>query len=205
MERWKVEDSSTSAWTSTATSQHLGRRASQDSSRSAAGWHVTAGVRYDDHSDFGDVWSPRANVAWRRGTAAGSCGRPAARLSARRRSGSSSTRSPATPTSSPSGRRRGRSARAISRHRGRLGVSLFWNESREPDRLRLRGGPERQRRPRAVARRRAGWRQKISDRLDVDAGYTWLETEDRDTGSTCSAAAAQRRFLGRRRGRSPRL
>jgi vitamin B12 transporter len=40
-----------------------------------------------------------------------------------------------------------------------------------------------------------GWRQRISDRVEVDAGYTWLDARDRVTGDDLLRRPRHRAFL----------
>ena len=64
----------------------------------SGGLTATGGFRYDRHSAFGSAWSPRATRPGSRRTLFGKCARPAGTGFGRRRSGSSSFPSSATPT-----------------------------------------------------------------------------------------------------------
>ena len=63
LERWTVEDVTRRERRSTTT-RTAGRRGAGRGRARTAG-DGDGGLRYDRSSDFGDAWSPRANVAWR--------------------------------------------------------------------------------------------------------------------------------------------
>ncbi|MDQ5856794.1 MAG: TonB-dependent receptor [Acidobacteriota bacterium] len=195
LERWTVEDVNTFG-TALDDDSSLWGAAVQDLVTLGGGWTATAGVRYDRSSDFGEAWSPRANVAWRSGDARWKL----------RASGGAAFRAPTVgelfyPFSGNAELEPERStswelgAERYFADSGKLEVSLFWNElenlivfdfatsrNESVGRARIRGVE-------------IGWRQEVSERLAVDAGYTWLDTEDRGTGDELLRRPRNRAFL----------
>jgi vitamin B12 transporter len=194
-ERWTVEDVNTFGRALDDDSSLWGA-AVQDLVSLGGGWTATAGLRYDRSSDFGRAWSPRANVAWHS---------PDARWKLRA-SGGAAFRAPTVgelyyPFSGNPGLEPERSTSwEIGAERslgdsGKLEVSLFWNDLRNLivfDFATSRNESVGRARTRGVE---VGWRQEISNRLDVDAGYTWLDTEDRGTGQELLRRPRHRAFL----------
>lgn len=150
----------------------------------ARGLILTAGMRYDRHSDFGDAWSPRATIAWFDG----------AGLWKARASAGTAFRAPSVGelfypfsgnpdlepervTSYEAGVERFLGAGGAS-----LGASLFWNEFRNLivyeffTSLNANVGRARTRGAEVVAR------APLGPRAEVNAAYTWLDAEDRQTG-----------------------
>jgi len=178
-ERSKVEDGGTFG-TNLDDSSSLWGVAFQDALALGSGWNVAAGLRYDRHSDFGGAWSPRANVSWLSGNG----------LWKLRASGGGAFRAPTVgelfypffgnPRLEPE-----RSTSweiGAERYLGRVGrleVSLFWNDLTNLiviDFARSRNENVGKARTRGFE---VAWRQQLSDRVDVDAGYTYLEARDR--------------------------
>jgi vitamin B12 transporter len=194
-ERWKVEDRG-SFGRNLNDSSNLWGVAFQDELSLGGGWNVTAGLRYDRHSDFGGAWSPRANVAWLSGN----------RLWKLRASGGGAFRAPTVgelfypffgnanlkPERSTSWEVGGE--RYVGRT-GRVEVSLFWNELTNlivVDFVRSRNENVGKARTRGVE---VAWRQEISERFDLDAGYTWVEATDRVAGTNLLRRPRHRAFV----------
>jgi vitamin B12 transporter len=195
LERWTVEDVNTFG-TALDDDSSLWGAAIQDVLALGGGWTATAGLRYDRSSNFGDAWSPRANVAWRSADARWKL----------RASGGAAFRAPTVgelfyPFSGNPALEPERSvswevgAERYLGQSGRLEVSLFWNDLENLivfDFATSRNESVGKARTRGVE---LGWRQEISDRLDVDAGYTWLEAEDRATGDDLLRRPRHRAYL----------
>jgi vitamin B12 transporter len=194
-ERWDVEDGGTFG-TNLDDSSSLWGAAFQDEISLGAGWNVTAGVRYDRHSDFGGAWSPRANVAWLSGNG----------LWKLRASGGGAFRAPTVgelfyPFFGNPGLEPERSTSwelGAERYVGRTGrveVSIFWNELTNLiviDFARSRNENVGKARTRGFE---VSWRQQITDRFDVDAGYTWVEAKDRVADSELLRRPRHRAFV----------
>lgn len=204
-ERWKVEDRGTFG-TNLDDASSLWGAGFQDELSLGGGWNVTAGVRYDHHSDFGGAWSPRANVAWLSGNG----------LWKLRASGGGAFRAPTVgelfypffgnPDLKPE-----RSASwelGAERYFGRASrveVSLFWNELTNLiviDFARSRNENVGKARTRGFE---VAWRQQISEQLDLDAGYTWLEAKDRVADTDLLRRPRHRAFLSATLRPVPRL
>jgi vitamin B12 transporter len=194
-ERWKVEDRGTFG-TNLDDSSDLWGAAFQDELSLGGGWNVTAGLRYDHHSDFGEAWSPRANVAWHSGNG----------LWKLRASGGGAFRAPTVgelfyPFFGNADLKPERSAswevggdRYLGRT-GRVEVSLFWNELTNLiviDFVRSRNENVGRARTRGFE---IAWNQKISERFDLDAGYTWVEATDRVANTDLLRRPRHRAFL----------
>jgi vitamin B12 transporter len=194
-ERWKVEDRGTFG-TNLDDSSNLWGAAFQDELSLGGGWNVTAGLRYDDHSDFGEAWSPRANVAWLSGNG----------LWKLRASGGGAFRAPTVgelfyPFFGNADLKPERSASwevGVERYVGRSGrveVSLFWNELTNLiviDFVRSRNENVGKARTRGFE---VAWRQQISQHFDVDAGYTWVEAKDLVANTDLLRRPRHRAFL----------
>ena len=180
-ERWQVDDRSNFGVALDDDRSTLWGMGLQDSVSLGGGAVVTAGLRYDHHSDFGRAWSPRGTVAWVD---------PNARWKLRL-SGGSAFRAPSVgelfypfggnPDLRPE---RVTSWEAgVERYLagGRVEVSVFWNEFRNlivydfASSLNENVGRAR---TRGVE---VAWRQRVTDRVEFDAAYTWLDAEDRVT------------------------
>jgi vitamin B12 transporter len=194
-ERWQVDDRSNFGVALDDDRSTLWGAGAQDSIALGGGAVVTAGVRYDHHSDFGDAWSPRGTLAWVD---------PNARWKVRV-SGGTAFRAPSVgelfypfggnPDLRPE---RVTSWEAgVERYfsGGRLEVSAFWNEltnlivfdfvsssNENVGRARTRGVE-------------IAWRQRVAESFEVDAGYTWLDAEDRVSGEDLLRRPRHEAFL----------
>ncbi len=168
----------------------------EDTLKLAGGIVATAGVRYDDHSQFGSAWSPRATVAWL------SCDN-AWKV---RASGGGAFRAPTVgelyyPFSGNPDLRPERSTSyelGVERYLpgGRIEASLFWNDFRDLivyDFARNANFNIGRARTRGVE---AALRQDLARTLSVDAGYTYLDALDRGTGLALIRRPRHRAFLG---------
>ncbi len=193
-QRWKVEDSSNFGVNLDGNHATIASIGTEDSLDLGRGWLVTAGVRYDDHSNFGDVWSPRGTVAWRRGPW---------KL---RASGGTGFRAPSVgelfypfsgnPDLEPERSTSWDLGADYELRGGRASVSLFWSEFRDLIVFDFAAGLNFN-----VGRARSrgvelSWRQTISTAVSVDVGYTYLDTEDRDTGLELLRRPRHSGFLG---------
>ena len=195
-ELWNVDDRSNFGVALDDDESTLWGAGLQDSAALGGGAIVTAGVRYDHHSDFGEAWSPRGTLAWTDRTARWKV----------RFSGGSAFRAPSVgelfypfsgnPDLQPE---RVTSWEAgVERYLpgGRVELSLFWNEFRDlivfnfvtflnenVGRARTRGAE-------------LAWRQRITDAIEIDSGYTWLEAEDLSTGQDLLRRPRHRAFVG---------
>ncbi len=193
-QRWKVEDSSNFGVNLDGEHATIWSVGGEDSIDLAGGWLATAGLRYDDHSRFGDVWSPRASISWRTGRW---------KL---RASGGTGFRAPSVgelfypfsgnPDLQPERSTSYDLGAEYEVAGGRASASVFWNDFRHlivydfatglnfnVGRARSRGAE-------------LSWRQAISSVTSVDAGYTYLDTEDRDTGLALIRRPRHSGFLG---------
>ena len=168
----------------------------EDSWKLGGGVTATAGVRYDDHSQFGSAWSPRATVAWLSPDS----------LWKVRASGGSAFRAPTVgelyyPFSGNPDLKAERSNSyelGVERYLpgGRLEASLFWNDFRDlivfdfVSSLNFNVGRARTRGVEVAVR------QDLLSALSADAGYTYLNAEDRGTGLELIRRPRHRAFLG---------
>jgi vitamin B12 transporter len=179
-QRWKVEDSSNFGVNLDGDHATIWSVGGEDAIDLPGGWIVTAGLRYDDHSRFGDVWSPRATVSWRAGHWKV------------RASGGTGFRAPSVgelfypfsgnPDLEPERSTSYDLGAEYEVAGGRVSASVFWSEFRDLIVFDFERGLNFN-----VGRARSrgaelSWRQKISRAACLDAGYTYLDTEDRDTG-----------------------
>jgi len=183
-ERWRVDDRSNFGVALDDHGSDLWGAGVQDVLSLARGLILTAGLRYDHHSDFGDAWSPRATIAWFdgagnwkvRGSAGGAFRAPSVGELFYPFSGNPDLE-PERVTAYEAG-----VDRAVAGGAATVGLSLFWNEFRNlivyefSTSLNANVGRARTRGAEVVARLR------LSDRAQLDAAYTLLETEDRQTG-----------------------
>lgn len=178
-QRWKVEDSSNFGVNLDGNGATIWSAGAEDSIDLPGGWLATAGLRFDDHSEFGDVWSPRATVSWRTGRW---------KL---RASGGTGFRAPSVgelfyPFSGNPDLKPERSTSydlgaEYELAGGRASASVFRSEFRDLIVYDFATGLNFN-----VGRARSqgaelSWRHKISAAASVDAGYTYLDTEDLDT------------------------
>ena len=193
-QRWKVDDSSNFGVNLDGEHATIWSLGAEDRFDLGRGWIVTAGVRYDDHSRFGDVWSPRGTISWRTG-----------RWKIRA-SGGTGFRAPSVgelfypfsgnPELSPERSTSGDAGVDYELSDGRASASLFWNEYRDLIVYDFAAGLNFN-----VGRARSrgvelSWRQSIASDVLVDAGYTYLDTEDRDTGLDLLRRPRHSGFLG---------
>ena len=143
---------------------------------------LTAGARYDRHSQFGDAWSPRSTVSWISSDSIWKV----------RASGGSAFRAPTVgelyypfsgnPDLKPERSRSWEIGAERYVAGGRIEASLFWNDYRDlivfdfsrsgnfnVGRARSRGAE-------------VAWRQQVIPPVALDAGYTYLDATDRVTG-----------------------
>ncbi|HEV8610676.1 MAG TPA: TonB-dependent receptor [Thermoanaerobaculia bacterium] len=193
-QRWKVDDSSNFGVNLDGEHATIWSLGAEDTLELPRGWIVTAGLRYDDHSRFGDVWSPRGTVAWRTGHW---------KL---RASGGTGFRAPSVgelfypfsgnPELAPERSTSWDAGADYELAGGRASASLFWNEYRDlivydfAANLNFNVGRARSR---GVE---LSWRQAFSTAVAVDAGYTYLDAEDRDTGLELLRRPRHSGFLG---------
>ncbi len=194
-DHWKVEDRNTFGTALDDTSTLWGAGA-QDSIGLGGGWNATFGVRYDRHSEFGDAWSPRATVSWLL---------PDGRWKLRA-SGGRAFRAPTVGelfypfSGNPELEPERSTSWEIGAERyvggsGRVEVSLFWNEL---ENLIVYDFAARRNENVGRARTRGvevAWRQEISEGVNVDTGYTWLDAEDLVTGEDLLRRPQHRAFL----------
>jgi vitamin B12 transporter len=168
----------------------------EDARKLAGGFTATAGIRYDDHSQFGEAWSPRATIAWLSADA----------LWKVRASGGSAFRAPTVGelyfpfSGNPDLKPERSTSYELGAERylpgGRIEASLFWNEFRDlivfdfQSSLNLNVGRAR---TRGVE---IAMRQDLRRALSVDVGYTYLDAQDRGTGLALIRRPRHRAFLG---------
>jgi vitamin B12 transporter len=158
---------------------------------------LTAGLRYDKHSQFGDAWSPRASIVWNSADA----------LWKVRAAGGSAFRAPTVgelyfpfvgnPDLKPE---RSRSwevgaERVVGGGSGRLELTLFWNEFRDLivfDFASFRDENVQNARTRGVE---AAFRQDVTREIAVDVGYTWLDARDLGLGRELIRRPRHRAYL----------
>ncbi len=204
-ERSKVDDGGTFGTNLDDTSSLWGA-AFQDEVSLGGGWNVTAGLRYDHHSDFGGAWSPRANVAWLSGNG----------LWKLRASGGGAFRAPTVGElffpffGNPDLKPERSTSWEVGAERyfgraSRVEVSLFWNELTNLiviDFVHSRNGNVGKARTRGFE---VAWRQQISEHVDVDAGYTWVEAKDRVADTDLLRRPRHRAFVSATVRPMPRL
>ena len=193
-QRWKVDDSSNFGVNLAGEHATIWSVGAEDTIDLPGGWLATAGLRYDDHSRFGDVWSPRASISWRSGRW---------KL---RASGGTGFRAPSVgelfypfsgnPNLEPEHSTSYDVGVEYEVSGGRASASVFWNDFRNlivydfatglnfnVGRARSRGAE-------------LSWRQLLFRDVSMDAGYTYLDTEDRDTGLELIRRPRHSGFLG---------
>jgi vitamin B12 transporter len=168
----------------------------EDTWRLAGGITATAGVRYDDHSQFGTAWSPRATLSWLSADARWKV----------RASGGSAFRAPTVGelyylfSGNPDLKPERSTSYELGVERyltgGRIEASLFWNDFRDlivfdfVSSLNLNVGRARTRGVEVALR------QDLARTLSVDAGYRYLDAFDRGTGLTLIRRPRHRAYLG---------
>ncbi|HEY7113134.1 MAG TPA: TonB-dependent receptor [Thermoanaerobaculia bacterium] len=194
-ERWKVDDASNFGVNLDGQRTTLWGLGAQDTATFGA-FTVTAGVRYDRHSTFGDHWSPRATVLWLS---------PGA-LWKIRASGGSGYRAPtigelyypfgANPNLKPESSISWEVGAERYVGGGRVEVSFFWNDLKDLIVYDFATSTNEN-----VGRARTkgvevGWRQTIVAALSADVTYTYLEAVNRDTGAALIRRPRHRASLG---------
>ncbi|MFN2634120.1 MAG: TonB-dependent receptor domain-containing protein [Thermoanaerobaculia bacterium] len=178
-ERWTVDDASNFGSNldgARATLWHVG---AEDSVRLGAAI-VTAGLRYDRHSQYGAAWSPRATMAWRAGgwklrASAGTGFRAPSVGELYYPFSGNPALQPERSTSFDAGVE----SQAGS---GRVELSLFWNDFRHLivyDFSRFQNFNVGRARTRGLE---IAWRQPLTSGLAADASYRYLDARDRETG-----------------------
>jgi vitamin B12 transporter len=168
----------------------------EDTWKLAGGLTATAGVRYDDHSQFGAAWSPRATVAWLSADT---------RWKVRAAAGSA-FRAPTVgelyypfsgnPDLKPERSRSYELGAERYLPAGRIEASLFWNEFRDLivyDFARSENFNVGSARTRGAE---IAWRRDFGRSLSVDSGYTYLDAQDRGSGQALIRRPHHRAFLG---------
>jgi vitamin B12 transporter len=193
-QRWRVDDASNFGVSLDGEDATIWSLGAEDALDLGRGWFVTAGLRYDDHSEFGDVWSPRGTIAWKTGPW---------KL---RASGGTGFRAPSVgelfypfsgnPDLKPERSTSWDAGADYDLVGGRLSASVFWTDFRDLIVFNFASGLNVN-----VGRARSrgveiSWRQQISSAVAVDAGYTYLDTEDRDTGLELLRRPRHSGFLG---------
>jgi vitamin B12 transporter len=193
-QRWRVDDASNFGVSLDGEDATIWSLGAEDALDLGRGWFVTAGLRYDDHSEFGDVWSPRGTIAWKTGPW---------KL---RASGGTGFRAPSVgelfypfsgnPDLKPERSTSWDAGADYDLAGGRLSASVFWTDFRDLIVFNFASGLNVN-----VGRARSrgveiSWRQQISSAVAVDAGYTYLDTEDRDTGLELLRRPRHSGFLG---------
>jgi vitamin B12 transporter len=156
---------------------------------------ATAGVRYDQHSQFGSAWSPRATIAWRSEDS----------LWKVRASGGSAFRAPSVGelyypfSGNPDLRPERSTAWEVGAERavagGRAEVSLFWNDFRDLivyDFTQFRDINVGRARTRGIE---TAFQHDLGSRVVLDLGYTYLNSEDLASGEDLIRRPRHRGYL----------
>jgi vitamin B12 transporter len=168
----------------------------EDTARLPYGLTATGGFRYDRHSEFGSAWSPRATLSWL----------SADSLWKVRVSAGTGFRAPTVGelffpfVGNPNLKAEHSTSYELGAERylgkGRVEVSLFWSAFRDlivydfglggdfnVGRARTRGVE-------------VAWKADVTPALSAEAGYTYLDAEDRDTGLALIRRPRHRAFVG---------
>jgi outer membrane cobalamin receptor len=180
-ERWKVDDASNFGVNLDDAKTTLWGLGAQDQATFGA-FTVTAGLRYDHYTTYGDAWSPRGTISWLSSD----------KLWKVRASGGTGFRAPSIgelyyPFSGNPDLKPEKSVSAeIGGERyfgsGRAELSVFWNDLKDllvsdfATSLNYNVGHAR------TYGAELGWQQTILPELAVDATYMYLKTEDLETG-----------------------
>ena len=194
-ERWKVDDASNFGTNLDGQRTTLWGAGAQDTA-TLGPVTVTAGVRFDHHSVFGDAWSPRGTIAW---LSPGSLWKV-------RASGGGAFRAPTVgelyyPFAGNPDLKPERSVAwelGVERYvgGGRAEVSLFWNDLKDLivyDFAQSKNLNIGKARTRGVE---VGWRQDVLAELSADATYTWLDARNRVTDTALARRPRHRGALG---------
>ena len=167
----------------------------EDTWKAPGGLTVTAGVRYDRHSQFGGALSPRGTLSWLSSDA----------LWKVRTSGGTGFRAPSVgelyfPFAGNPDLKPERSTSyelGVERYLpgGRLEASLFWNDFRDLivyDFARFQDFNVGRARTRGIE---TAWRQDLAPAVAVDLGYTYLDAQDLGLGLPLLRRPHHRAFL----------
>ncbi len=194
-EQWKVDDASNFGTNLDGQRTMLWGAGAQDTA-TLGPVTVTAGLRFDHHSVFGDAWSPRGTIAWlSRGS-----------LWKVRASGGSAFRAPTVgelyyPFAGNPDLKPERSVSweaGVERYvvGGRAEVSLFWNDLRDLivyDFAQSKNLNVGRARTRGIE---VGWRQEVLAELSADATYTYLDARNRVSDAALARRPRHRAALG---------
>ncbi|HKD19503.1 MAG TPA: TonB-dependent receptor [Thermoanaerobaculia bacterium] len=180
-ERWKVDDASNFGINLDNAKTTLWGLGAQDTATFGA-FTVTAGLRYDHYTTYGEAWSPRGTILWLSED----------KLWKVRASGGTGFRAPSIgelyyPFSGNPNLKPEKSVSAevgAERYfgKGKAEVSVFWNDLKD---LIVYDFTAQQNFNVGHARTygaELGWRQTLTPQLAVNASYMYLRTEDLDTG-----------------------
>jgi vitamin B12 transporter len=180
-ERWKVNDASNFGINLNNATTTLWGLGAQDTVTFGA-FTVTAGLRYDHYTTYGDAWSPRGTIVWL----------SADKLWKLRASGGTGFRAPSIgelyyPFSGNPNLKPEKSVSAeggAERYfgSGKAEISVFWNDLKD---LIVYDFTAQQNFNVGHARTygaELGWRQTLTAELAVNVSYMYLRTEDLDTG-----------------------
>ncbi len=194
-EQWKVDDASNFGTNLDGQRTSLWGAGAQDTA-TLGPVTVTAGVRFDHHSVFGDAWSPRGTIAW---LSPGSLWKV-------RASGGGAFRAPTVgelyyPFAGNPDLKPERSVSwelGVERYLGggRAEVSLFWNDLKDLivyDFAQSKNLNVGRARTRGVE---VGWRQDLLAELSADATYTWLDARNRASDTALARRPRHRAALG---------
>jgi len=195
-ERWRVDNESNFGVNLDDDRSTLWGAGLQDTLQLPGRWTLAAGARYDRHSEFGSAWSPRATLSWLTRDTTWKV----------RASSGTAFRAPSIgelyfPFSGNVDLDPERSTSyelGVERYLagGRAELSLFWNEFRDLivfDNLRFQNFNVGRARTRGAE---LAFRQNFSERVGLDAGYTYLDAENRVTGGRLLRRPRHRAYLG---------
>jgi len=180
-ERWRVRDESNFGVNLDGQATTLWGGGVQDTVTFGA-FTVTAGLRYDHYSTYGDAWSPRGTITWLSED----------RLWKVRASGGTGYRAPSIGelyypfSGNPDLKPEQSLSWEVGGERyvgdGRIEASVFWNDLKDLIVYDFSASKNFN-----VGRARtwgfeAGWQQTIVSTLAINATYMFLKTEDLDTG-----------------------
>lgn len=195
-ERWEVSDESTMGSNLDGERTSLWGIGLEESIDLGRGWSTSVGMRHDRHGTFGSAWSPRATLAWLSGD-----GQWKLRASAGRAFRAPSVGELRYPFSGNPDLEPERSTSAevgFERYLpgGRFEATVFWNRFTD---LIVFDFPtlKNQNVGRALTWGvELGWRQSLTKEVSLDLGYTWLDTEDLETGLPLLRRPAHLAFAG---------
>ncbi len=181
-ERWKVDDASNFGVNLDGAMTTLWGLGAQDSAVFGA-FTVTAGVRYDHYTTYGEAWSPRGTIAWLSSD----------RLWKVRASGGTGFRAPSIGelyypfSGNPNLQPEKSTSAEVGAERyignGKAELSVFWNDLKNlivydfSSQINVNVGHAR------TYGAELGWQQTLVPELAVTASYMYLKTEDLGTGA----------------------